>query len=344
MLFRSQSLLRHGFKACAGIYIAIALSACLFTYGFAETGSSNAAIDGESSVVFASVGEGRKILTARDDFIERMSPFDRASRMKTDAEVSKEDFLRFVATNVLDWSDGERVMVNAALGRLKPQLEMFSLPFPKTIYLIKTTGNEEGGQQYTRQNAVVLNSRILVPGQDKALDKCIAHELFHVLSRQNPDLREKCYAVIGFQKCAEVILPSNLTLLRLTNPDAPRNDHYIEVNTAGKPIYAVPVLFSKAAKYDVHEGGEFFSYVQFKFLVVEKPIAASLSKPVFTEKSSQLLNVDQLSGFYEQIGHNTEYIVHPEEILADNFSMLVRSEKSARSPEVLTRLKLALRR
>jgi hypothetical protein len=71
--------------------------------------------------------------------------------------------------------------------------------FPKTILLIKTTGDEEGGQQYTRANAIVLNHNILMEGHEKELRQCIARELFHVLSRQNPDLREKFAQSLDFR-------------------------------------------------------------------------------------------------------------------------------------------------
>jgi len=37
-----------------------------------------------TAIHFASVAEGSKILMARDDFIRRLSPFDRAARLKVD--------------------------------------------------------------------------------------------------------------------------------------------------------------------------------------------------------------------------------------------------------------------
>ena len=36
------------------------------------------------TVRFASVSEGQTVLTTVDDFVSRLSPFDRASRLKTD--------------------------------------------------------------------------------------------------------------------------------------------------------------------------------------------------------------------------------------------------------------------
>ena len=38
--------------------------------------------------------EGKKILTHRDEFVERMSPFDRSARLKTDRTVSEKNTWR----------------------------------------------------------------------------------------------------------------------------------------------------------------------------------------------------------------------------------------------------------
>ena len=43
------------------------------------------------------------------------------------------------------------------------------------------------------------------------------------------------------------------------------------------------------------------------------------------------LNLDEVEGFYEQIQRNTNYIIHPDEILADNFIFLVQAKKDPRT-------------
>src|SRR5215813_1939283 len=45
------------------------------------------------AVRFASVDEGAEILGRKDDFIQHLSAFDRAARMKTDRSVSEDEFL-----------------------------------------------------------------------------------------------------------------------------------------------------------------------------------------------------------------------------------------------------------
>ena len=175
------------------------------------------------------------------------------------------------------------------------------------------------------------------------IGKTLSHELFHVVSRANPDLREKLYAAIGFVKCGEVELPPALNSRRITNPDAPANDHCIRVQVSGQDRWAIPILYSSVEKYDVKRGGEFLHYLQFQLLLVERSEDSSTVKPLEEGQGPILLEADQISGYLEQVGRNTGYIIHPEEILADNFSLLVLRQRNVPSPAVLENFERILR-
>jgi hypothetical protein len=290
-----------------------------------------------TTVLFATVDDAKQILTSRDDFVQRMSPFDRASRMKTDSDVAEEDYLKFVGKNVLAWNDAEKQTITSAFQGIQAELEALSLPFPKKVFIIKMTGNEEGGAAYTRANAIVFpKSHLTAPLAN--IQKTISHELFHIMSRANPDLREELYAAIGFVKCNEVAFPSGLKLRKITNPDAPRNDHFVRLQVGGKEWWAIPILFSGPEKYDVKRGGEFFNYLQFQFLLVEWNDYSPTVKPIYNGENPKLMGIQQVSGYFEQVGRNTGYIIHPEEILADNFSLLVLQERNLPSPVVVKKL------
>jgi hypothetical protein len=294
--------------------------------------------------VFATVEQGRDTLTKRDDFVQRMSPFDRAARMKTDKTVSEETYLKFVSSQVLEWTEDEKAALQAILSdNLGPLMGGLGLPWPAPIYIIKTTGQEEGNAPYTRGNAIVLPLAELAKGipigKTGPLRGTIAHELFHILSRHNPALKERLYAAIGFQSCGEVAFPSSLAAMKITNPDAPKNDHCIRVRIGGKEAWVVPILFSKSEKYDVGSGGEFFNYLQLRFLRVDGTGAQAPRVATYNDTEFQLVDVSQLSGFFEQVGRNTDYIIHPEEILAENFSFLVLGKTGLPSPETLKNIK-----
>lgn len=300
--------------------------------GFSLATTSSAA--GEEAFAgrfsFATSERGRKVLTTRDDFVTRLSPFDRAARLKTDREVSEEEYLEFVADHVHEWTDEERETISKALTALQLKLEPLADLFPEGILFIKTSGREEGGAAYTRGRAIILpeNKLLSAPRQ---LERLIGHELFHVLSRHDPKLRDQLYATIGFEPCGEVELPEQLRSRKLTNPDAPVNRHAIKVTIDGEPEWAMPVIFASQEKYDTEKGGEFFSYLELKLLVVDRTDPAA-AKPV------KLVDMRQAKDFFDQVGQNTQYIIHPEEILADNFALWAIGEEKLSSPEVVERM------
>ena len=266
-----------------------------------------------------------------------MSAFDRAARLKTDRVVSEREYLEFVGKSVVAWEEAEKEKVYLAMEGVEEALKKMALPFPKKIWLIKTTGQEEGNAAYTRANAIVFPEKFLEGGAPW-VQRVLCHELFHVLSRANRELREKCYAAIGFEKCDELEFPEELAERKLTNPDAPRNEHCLKVKIDGEEQWVIPILFSKEEKYDPEKGGEFFRYLQFKLVVVERAEEGMSVEVVREGEKAKLLDAGEVTGFLEQVGENTTYLIHPEEILADNFVLLVTGKRDVPSPEVVEKL------
>lgn len=295
-----------------------------------------------TAIHFASMSEGQKILTAKDEFVRHLSPFDRSARLKTDKPVSEDEYLAFVEKNVADWTAEEVRAVEAAFREIQSRLAELSLAFPATIQMIKTTGAEEGNAAYTRGTAIILPKGELGKNQNE-LVRLICHELFHVLSRHDPELREELYRMIGFIWCDDLEFPPELAARKITNPDGPRNDHFIRLEIEGQKCSAIPVLFSKTETYDVARGGEFFEYLDFQFLVVDVELSPR-PKVVYENSAPKLVGPGAVSGFLEKVGRNTQYLIHPDEILADNFALLVLGGQDVQSPEVLQKMKTVLTR
>jgi hypothetical protein len=53
----------------------------------------------------------------------------------------------------------------------------------------------------------------------------------------------------------------------------------------------------------------------------------------------RVVGVEQVSGFFEMVGRNTDYIIHPEEILADNFALLRFADDDVPSPQILRKMR-----
>ena len=275
---------------------------------------------------FASPQRGRDVLGRADEFVALMSPFDRQVRMKTERDEGQQAFLKFASNEVRAWPDDHRAKVTKVIRDLHMALSRYSLPKLQPVLLIHTTGAEEGGAAYTRQNAIVLPR----PFSSRPSKKLIAHELFHVLSRQHPKLRDRLYAAVGFQPCQPVRLPGEMQDRRLTNPDAPQFAHRIEVKLdESQSASLVPVLYAKE-KYDHREKGSLFRYMEFRLLQLTPDLSQRFVPKLVEGKP--VLHTPQLPDFHRQIGRNTGYIIHPEEILADNFALLVTDSEAVKDP------------
>jgi hypothetical protein len=77
-------------------------------------------------------------------------------------------------------------------------------------------------------------------------------------------------------------------------------------------------------------------------LLVDRSSGAA--RPLERDGSPVLVPFNRVGGLGEQIGHNTNYVIHAEEILASNFELLVLGEQSAPSPDVLDRIRAELAR
>src|ERR1043165_4092433 len=106
-------------------------------------------------VSFASVEAGRETLTRRDEFIAALTPLDRRARLQTTEEVSEKDQLELIGKSVRPWEPEETNRLSSALQSVSDRLARLRLPLPTTVLLIKTSGEEEFNNCYTRQNAIV---------------------------------------------------------------------------------------------------------------------------------------------------------------------------------------------
>ncbi|HVY71988.1 MAG TPA: hypothetical protein VHH73_18795 [Verrucomicrobiae bacterium] len=284
-----------------------------------------------TTIAFASVETAQGILTNRDEFIRALSPFDRAARLKTDREVTEAEFLAFVAKQAREWTPEDLAHATNALGIAAKRLAPRNLPLPKRITLVKTSGREEGNASYTRGTAILLPAHEL-EGSVAGLESVLIHEFFHVLSRANSDLRAKLYAIIGFSAGNEIDYPAELLLRKITNPDGVSVRWSINVTNQGRAFRVTPILYATVEKYPVAKGGEFFEYLNFKLLEIES--VKDRWVPRLRDGQSLLHDAKELPGYFDQIGRNTDYIIHPDEILASNFVFLMTGKAGLPSPRV----------
>jgi len=112
--------------------------------------------------------------------------------------------------------------------------------------MVRTNGNEEGHHAYTREHAIILPDDELGRTAD-GLEQLFLHELFHVMSRHDPSIRESLDGMIGYRACPDVPFPGELLPLKMTNPDAFHRDSCIDVEVAGAARTVTPVLYAGGA-------------------------------------------------------------------------------------------------
>ena len=298
------------------------------------------AISSSTQFAPASVEQGRRILGTADDFLRNLSPFDRSARLRTNGPVTPEQFTEFVAGQILPWDANELPRLQQVSAVISNRLANWKLPLPPTVWLVKTTGDEEGDAAYTRGAAIVLpvSDTTKEPAE---LESILLHELFHVLSRQNPKLRDALYAQIGFLPCGPVELPTDYAARKLTNPDAPIIEHQLKGRVGDRDIHVMPVLFSRESSYRAGDTRPFFAYLEFRLMEIAQmagdwQVVLRAGQPVFNQPA-------EVGNFFEQIGRNTQYIIHPEEVLADNFVLLMQGKQDAPNAEIPTRMAETLR-
>ena len=297
-------------------------------------------------IVFVDVNDAKKILATKDEYIQSLTPYDRSLRLKTNEVVSEEEFLKHTSDQAMAWSVYDKTRLKRIIESIANKVKHLELNLPPTILMVKTTGKDEGGAAYCRRNAIILPQNMLAQrntmfrGGDR-LEGIFIHELFHIYMGYNPKLDEKFYGIVNFKKCNPVELPEELGKIEITNPDVPKNEYYIELLYGDGVINVMPII--TVPKYDYETGGEFFRHLNTHLLAVEKADDKWQYKrddngePVIFE-------LNDLPNYQRETGDNTSYVIHPEEILAENFVLLVQKSNNVTSRWVIEEMEELFRK
>lgn len=307
--------------------------------GFGQLLSADVTVDGRSQVVFASEEKAREILTTHDEFVKNMSPVDRQLRLQANRPVDLEEYLKFVEEQATEFRAPEIAEITAILASLRPQLRTYQGSWPDTVTFVRTTGREENKAPHCRGNAIILPASRL--GSPEPLRQIIVHELFHILSRQPDAPRKELYSIVGFDQTSPIPLPQDLLHRKITNPDAPTIDCVLTVGAPGKETHFAPVLTSKQANYETLENTSLFKELVFQLMPVTR--TDDRWRPADETAGRRMWNANEVPELLTKAGRNTTYIIHPEEILADNFAHLVLETPDLPDPWVVQAIDKVLR-
>jgi len=318
------------------MYRSVLSALCLLFLVPLHLSAADHPLQGDSQIVFATTKEARKLLETPDEFTRNLSTFDKQSRLQTADDVTDEAFLKFAASHVIPWQEEEIERVGEVLTQISVLLKPWRPMFPDQVILVKTTGQEEGNAAYTRRNVIILPAGV-VARKKEALQRLLLHELFHIVSRANPKWRDPLYAIVGFEPCGPIAAPKMMADRVITNPDAPITAHCITLKAGEEQLIGAPILYASVPKYDPEKKGPFFRFLLFRMLAIEKQqgewrVKEKDGKPVVFDAS-------KLASYRSKIGDNTNYIIHPEEILADNFVLLMQNAQDLKTPRVVKELR-----
>lgn len=237
------------------------------------------------------------------------------------------DYIHFLKSDVEGFSAADAEFMEKVLRKMfKTVGEVNVSIFPDTLKLIKIKGTHYGeGVWYTRDNCIVVPKGELEAKKTNPFTTTMYHELFHVYSRLNPAKRTQLYRLIGFEGIglSNLRLPAALAERVLYNPDGADFAQKIALATAeNTTIQAIPIIYAK--NVGAKEGQrEFFGYLEFNLFEIKSNGDGVWNVVTQSDGFSSTLKLNELPDFFNQIKDNTGYIIHPDEVLADNFSFIM---------------------
>lgn len=288
----------------------------------------------------ASRAEASAAATARDEYLAILTPADRSLKTRTPEAPAKAVLIAQMGEGVDAFTPEETARLEALFARHADAVARLSSWLPQTVFLAKSTAKLEAGAPHTR-GATIFMGRGL-PSSDAELDGLFFHELFHVLSRHNPNAHDALYRVIGFEPCRNAPAPRAVRARVISNPDAPFMRHVLTVSLGGAERTLLPVLYADPARYDAAKGGTFFNYAKLRFMEVTRA-ADGRCRVVREGDAPRFFSAEEATpAILARIGPNTRYLFHAEEAMADNFSLLMTDRAGAKDQAVLDRLAAVL--
>lgn len=253
--------------------------------------------------------------------MKRTVPFpDRSSAVRA--------YRSFLGSQVSEWTVQEKDSMLQVFQKVKKLCDAVSPRlFPAGISLIKMkTGTYGRDVYFTRGKHILIPENIFEQVNMERQLPVMLHEVFHIVSRYNKSLRHDLYKMIGFVPMPHPVkYDETLAGKVLTNPDGVSRDYGIILYDFKDTMLAIPVIQSKFAGFrpDVPS---FFDYVSFDLYAVDCNDSNCITK--LNAKGKTSVPPSCTSVFFQKIRDNTQYIIHPDEIMADNFMLALLARES----------------
>ena len=280
--------------------------------------------------VFADSSEAERLLGELDVYTSNLNEFELMAKLQTTEKITVSDYLNHAKKQALSWNNELKERIRGAIANISIHLELNPMPLPEEVHFVLTTGLEEGYAAYTRGTAIFLNERIIQ--NHRNLTRLIAHELVHVATRNNRKWKDMLYSKIGFKPCEPPVFSPQFQKYLFSNPDAPRIDHALQVTYEGVKQNVAPIIFTSQEHY---LGGNFFQYIEVGLFLLDGENGTEYH--MYPEEN-RIIDFDDCPEFFENVGNNTNYLFHAEEILADNIADIYTNRLDYDSPDIIRKI------
>ena len=263
---------------------------------------------------FASAAEGKEILVAQTDYFDALTRDDIEYRMQKDG-ATLENLLVATTSEIKDFTLFDKYLIDRRIAKMERTIKKngYTLPAFDEIVYIKTDMNLEqgvcrGATGYTHSNQIYLSSTSIllswIPEADEYFDMLLWHELFHCLTRNNPEFRKEMYSLIHFTVAdKDFEIPPSVAEKYINNPDVEHHDAYATFNIDGKDIDCFTVWIKPNHFADAKTEEE----------------ADDKTALVPIDGTDTYYIMDDKVNYKDVFGTNTDYDIDPEECMADNF-------------------------
>ena len=272
-----------------------------------------------------------------EQFFDKITALDMMLQLKQNYPANTahqnilEDYKAFLQKDVEDFTAEETANIESIFAKLYPVCkELAPSIIPKELKLIKTKGQHYGdGVYYTRENCIIIPKNELENFNPDAFAEVMLHELAHIYTRYHPKKRAALYRLIGFEKLNvsqnELLIPEELSKKILLNPDGIDYSYAVALkNETDSSFLSIPIISANTSGFQ-QEKPHFFEYLQFHLYPVRE-INNQGFQVLYEENDYPIINPYYRTDFLKQITDNTDYIIHPDEIIADNFKLLFLSK------------------
>ena len=272
-----------------------------------------ATAEGAFSYRFADREEAAELLLGNRAYYENLSQNDLNYRVqKLDATL--EELEAFAAEQTLDFTEAEKAAIEKAMQEVEEicRTRGYVLPPTEGIVFAKTTMLEEcGAGAYTHGTQIYMGESYMnvavsgVEDLEQVFREMVIHELFHCLTRNHPDFRADMYGILGFTVVGEDYdFPQAIRDVIISNPDVEHHNSYAAFDIDGEQRDCA-VIFTTTQPFE-KPGDSFFN--------------GMVTGLVPVDDLGTMYTSEDAANFRDVFGNNTDYVIDPEETLADNFS------------------------